>query len=162
MRRTILLALFALLFTADTLGIDLMLVRGLSAKNIILYLFLFGVMLNSILDTKPTTIELPDLHLPFIALIVYVLITWAFFTRANILELLYQTRSGDFSELKSLMQIKSLLIDRYAFLVAFFYGVVTIDDSRWVMKRIIWLIIAGNVLTLIDAFNIPDLGIIRQ
>jgi hypothetical protein len=96
MRRTILLALFALLFTADTLGIDLMLVRGLSAKNIILYLFLFGVMLNSILDTKPTKIELPDLHLPFIALIVYALITWAFFTRANILELAYQTRSGGF------------------------------------------------------------------
>ena len=71
MRRTILLALFALLFTADTLGIDRMLVRGLSAKNIVLYLFLFGVMLDWILDAKPTKIELPELHLPFIALIVY-------------------------------------------------------------------------------------------
>ena len=162
MRRTILLALFALLFTADTLGIDLMLVRGLSAKNIVLYLFLFGVMLDWILDAKPTKIELPELHLPFIALIVYSLITWVFFTRANILELSYQAIGGHFSELKSLMQIKTFLIDRYAFLVAFFYGVVTIDDSRWVMKRIIWLIIAGNVLTLIDAFNIPDLGIIHQ
>ncbi|MBA2592999.1 MAG: O-antigen ligase family protein [Gammaproteobacteria bacterium] len=162
MRRTILLALFAFLFTAETLGIDLVLVRGLSAKNIVLYLFLFGVMLDSILDTKPTKIELPDLHLPFIALIVYTLITWVFFTHANILELSYQPIGEDFSEIKSLMQIKSFLIDRYAFLVAFFYGVVTMDDSRWVMKRIIWLIIAGNLLTLIDAFNVPDLGIIHQ
>jgi O-antigen ligase len=162
MRRTILLALFALLFTAETLGIDLVLVRGLSAKNIVLYLFLFGLMLDSILDTKPTKIELPDLHLPFLALIVYTLITWVFFTRANILGLSYQAIGDGFSEIKSLMQIKSLLIDRYAFFLAFFYGVVKIDDSRWVMKRIIWLIIAGNVLTLIDAFNIPDLGIIHQ
>ncbi len=119
-------------------------------------------MLDSILDTKPTKIELPDLHLPFIALIVYTLITWVFFTHANILELSYQPIGEDFSEIKSLMQIKSFLIDRYAFLVAFFYGVVTMDDSRWVMKRIIWLIIAGNLLTLIDAFNVPDLGIIHQ
>jgi hypothetical protein len=107
MRRTILLALFALLFTADTLGIDLMLVRGLSAKNIILYLFLFGVMLNSILDTKTTKIELPDLHLPFIALIVYALITWAFFTRVNILELAYQTRSGDLNSRASCKSSRS-------------------------------------------------------
>ncbi len=162
MRRTILLALFALLFTADTLGISLMLVRGLSAKNIVLYLFLFVLVLEAILDTKPTKIDLLDLHLPFVAWIVYALLTWVFFTRANILELEYQTMGLEFSAINSLMQIKSLLIDRYAFLLAFLYGVVTIDDSRWVMKRIIWLIIAGNVLTLIDAFNVPDLGIIHQ
>ncbi len=162
MRRTILLTLFALLFTADVLGIDLMLVRGLSAKNIILYLFLLGILLDAILDTKPTKIELQDLHLPFVALIVYAVITWVFFTRANILELSYETQGSEFSDSRILMQIKSLIVDRYAFLLAFFYGVVTMDDSRWVMKRIIWLIIAGNVLTLIDAFNIPDLGIIHQ
>ncbi|MGQ0593730.1 MAG: O-antigen ligase family protein [Gammaproteobacteria bacterium] len=162
MRRALLLTLFGLLFVAETVGLDLMLVRGLSAKNIILYLFLVGILLDAIRDTKPTKIELQDLHLPFIALIVYALITWVFFTRANILEFSYRTQGGDFSELKSLMTIKTLLVDRYAFLLAFFYGVVTIGDSRWLMKRIIWIIIAGNVLTLIDAFNIPDLGIIHQ
>jgi O-antigen ligase len=162
MRRTILLALFALLFTAETLGIELMLVRGLSAKNIILYLFLFGIMLESILDTNPKKIELLEVHLPFVALIAYALIAWVFFTHANILELSYEAKSVEFSEFSSFTRIKSFLIDRYAFFLAFFYGVVTIDDSRWVMKRIIWLIIAGNVLTLIDAFNVPDLGIIHQ
>lgn len=162
MRRTILLTLFALLFIADTLGIDLVLVRGLSAKNIVLYLFLLGILLDSILDTNPKKIELLEVHLPFVALIAYSLIAWVFFTHANILELSYHTKGDQFTELKSFLHIKSLLIDRYAFLLAFFYGVVTIDDSRWVMKRIIWLIIAGNVVTLIDAFNIPDLGIIHQ
>jgi O-antigen ligase len=162
MRRTILLALFALLFIAETLGIELMLVRGLSAKNIVLYLFLFGVMLNAILDTNPKKIDLVEVHLPFVALIAYSLIAWVFFTYANILELSYEIKSPELNEFTSLIWIKSFLIDRYAFLLAFFYGVVTIDDSRWVMKRIIWLIIAGNVLTVIDAFNIPDLGIIHQ
>ncbi|MGH8588035.1 MAG: O-antigen ligase family protein [Gammaproteobacteria bacterium] len=162
MKRTILLTLFALLFIADTLGIDLMLVRGLSAKNVVLYLFLFGLMLESILDANPKKIDLLEVHLPFVALIAYSLIAWLFFTHANILELSYQTKSGDFNEFTSLTRIKSFLIDRYAFFLAFFYGVATIDDSRWVIKRIIWLIIAGNVLTLIDAFNIPDLGIIQQ
>ena len=162
MRRTILFALFALLFTADTLGIDLMLVRGLSAKNIVLYLFLFGIMLDSILDTKPTKIELPDLHLPFIALIVYSLITWVFFTRANILELSYQAKGGHFSEFKNLTQIKSLphrpvRVPRGLLL----WGR---HDRRFPLGHETYHLAhhRRNVLTLIDAFNVPDLGIIHQ
>ncbi len=162
MRRNLLFGLFALLFVADTLGIDLMLVRGLSAKNIILYLFLFGLVLESILQTRPVKIELLEVHVPFVAMIAYAVIAWVFFTRANILDLSYETRGGDFNELGNLLRIKAFLIDRYAFFLAFFYGIATLEDARWVMKRIVWLVIAGNVLTLIDAFNVPDLGIIHQ
>lgn len=161
-RRTLLLTLFGLLFAAETVGVDLVLVRGLSAKNIVLYLFLLGLTLETILDAKPKRIELLAVHLPFLGLIAYALITWIFFTIGNILELSYKPQGSDFGEFLTLARIKSFLIDRYAFFLAFFYGVTTIEDARWVMKRIIWIFIAGNVLTLIDAFNIPDLGIIHQ
>lgn len=111
MRRNLLFGLFALLFVADTLGIDLMLVRGLSAKNIILYLFLFGLVLESILQTRPVKIEVLEVHVPFVAMIVYATIAWVFFTRANILDLSYETRGGDFNELGNLLRIKAFLID---------------------------------------------------
>jgi hypothetical protein len=156
------LTLFALLFAAETVGVDLVLVRGLSVKNIVLYLFLFGIVLETILDNKPKKVELLAIHLSFLGLLAYALVTWVFFTHSNILELSYKTMGGEFSAFMPLARIKAFLIDRYAFFLAFFYGVATIDDSRWVLKRIIWIVIAGNVLTLIDAFNIPDLGIIQQ
>lgn len=162
MRRTLLVTLFGLLFAAETMGVDLMLVRGLSAKNIVLYLFLLSLVLETILDPKPTRVELLAVHLLFLGLIAYASISWFFFTYANILGLSVGSPGSDFSEMKSLAQIKTLLIDRYAFFLAFFYGVTAIENARWVMKRIIWIIVAGNVLTLIDVFNIPDLGIIHQ
>lgn len=160
MRRTLLLSLFAILYGEDMFGLDLVIVRGLSAKNMILYSFLGGLILESTIDENPKKVEFWVVHATFVGLIIYCGLTWFFLTNSNFFEL--EIKSRPFSALGSLGQLKTGFIDQYAFFLAFFLGLTKLEDATWVAKRLIWLIVVSNVVTIIDVFNIPDLAIIHQ
>jgi O-antigen ligase len=47
-------------------------------------------------------------------------------------------------------------------LLVFFYATNDSERATWLFHRMVWLVILGNVVTVVDALNIPDLGLIDQ
>jgi len=43
----------------------------------------------------------------------------------------------------------------------FFYGAMHLRNAYWLLRAIVWIAVLGNVVTLIDAFDIPNLGIVE-
>jgi hypothetical protein len=60
----------------------------------------------------------------------------------------------------TLIRLKVKLVDQFLMLLVFFYGVINWKDALWLLKALIWVMIIGCFITVIDTFNIPDLGII--
>jgi hypothetical protein len=56
--------------------------------------------------------------------------------------------------------LKTKLIDQFLMLLVFFYGVTTFKDALWLLKWLIWAVIFSCFITIIDTFDIPNLGII--
>jgi hypothetical protein len=52
------------------------------------------------------------------------------------------------------------LIDQLLMLLVFFYGITNLKDALWLLKGLIWAIIVSCFITIVDTFDIPDLGII--
>jgi O-antigen ligase len=44
----------------------------------------------------------------------------------------------------------------------FFYGLSSTQDVLSFLRIFLWILVIGNLITVIDGFNIPDLGIIQQ
>jgi O-antigen ligase len=47
-------------------------------------------------------------------------------------------------------------------LLVFFYGLSDAQRAVWLFQSMVWLVIIGNVVTVVDALNIPDLGLIHE
>lgn len=153
MMRYILLFLFIIMLASRTLGLDLSLAPGLSVKNAILYMTGVLLFIESAV-ARNRQIELLPILIPFGLLVLYATLTWL----AIILVLNYP----HYDPFEALIALKGKLVDHFLILLIFFYGVVTFKDAFWLLKALIWVIIAGNVLTVVDALNIPDLGIITH
>ncbi|MCH8188193.1 MAG: hypothetical protein IIB66_05735 [Proteobacteria bacterium] len=54
------------------------------------------------------------------------------------------------------------LFEHLLVLLIFFYGTDNTRDTVWLFRSIVWLVIVGNVITVVDVFNIPDLGLISE
>jgi O-antigen ligase len=64
--------------------------------------------------------------------------------------------------LKAIISIKSGVADNLLVFLVFFYGVLTAKDAESLIKVMIWTVVVANVITVIDGFNIPDLGIVSE
>ena len=52
--------------------------------------------------------------------------------------------------------------DNLVFFLVFFYGVLNSKDALWLLKMMIWIVIVGNIITVVDGLNLPDLGLINE
>ena len=154
MRRLVLLSLFLVLIVAEMLGLDLSLGPGLSVKNAYLYMFLLALVVEAAIRKQEGRLECLNIHVPFILLISYATLSW--------LTVSLIVAFPGYGMLESLITLKSQLVDRYLFFFVFFYWVGSQKDVLWMVKYIIWIIVLSNVITLIDVYNIPDLGIIHE
>ncbi len=159
MKRLILLSLFLILMGAQMFGKDLSLGAGLSVKNAYLYLILLVLAIEAAVNkykgkSHETWNELGGIHLPFILLISYALFSCLFVS--------FIGAYPDYVISENLIALKSKLVDHYLFFIAFFYGVRSSKDALWVAKYIVWIIVLSNIVTLVDVYDIPDLGIIHQ
>ena len=34
--------------------------------------------------------------------------------------------------------------------------------ASWLMKALVWVVLASSIITVVDTFNIPDLGIVKE
>lgn len=153
MMRYVLLLLIIILLGSHTLDLDLSLAPGLSVKNAFLYISGVLVIMESAI-ARNRQIELLSVLVPFSLLVLYAILTWL--TSSLVLDY------PSYKPLEALIALKGKLVDHLLILLIFFYGVVTLKDALWLLKALVWVVIAGNAVTVVDALNIPDLGIITQ
>ena len=154
MRRHLLVLLFAVLLLSEMFGWKLGLSQGFSVKNAFLYGFLLLTLVQSAVQGGPRDPLLIKVHLPFISLIIVAGISWVFTD--------LRTSMPHYSSEDRLITVKSMLADFYLFFLVYYFGVRSLQDAIALAKAILALILVSNIVTVIDVYNIPDLGIIKQ
>lgn len=143
---------FFLMYAGDELGMTVSLGTGLSLKNLLLYSIFTGIAISAAV-TRTRSLELLSVIVPFVLIIIYALVTWV--AAAFIFDVPhYEVRA-------SFIRLKSSLGDDFLTFLVFFYGVMRARDAHWLMRTILWIAIAGNIVTLIDAFDVPNLNIVE-
>ena len=153
MTRILLFLLFFVLLAGETLGLDMSLAPGLSVKNAFLYMLLLGIAIDTALN-RNRRIEAPSVIVPYLLCISYAIFTW-------LVVVLILDYSG-YSAMGSLIMLKGGLADHLIVFLVFFYGVLNVKDALWLIKAMLWLVIIGNLLTVVDALNMPDLGLLHE
>jgi hypothetical protein len=141
------------MFASITFGWDLSLAPGLSVKNAFLYTIIVVFMIETAVYHN-RRFELPSVLVPFGLFVGYSIVSW--FAVAFVFQL------TNYPLLKSTITLKSERIDHLLFFLLFFYGLTSTKDVAGLLRTFLWLLVIGNVVTVVDAFNIPDLGIIQQ
>lgn len=154
MRRHFLALLFAILLLSEMFGWKLGLSQGFSVKNAFLYGFFLLILIERLAPGAAKDPLLTKIHLPFISLILVGGLSWAF-TDLRIHVENYSTEDR-------LIALKSTLADFYLFFIVYYYGVRNLQDAIPLSKTLLILVFASNVITVMDVYNIPDLGIIKQ
>ena len=152
--RLTLLALFSVLIIADMFGVNLSFGAGLSLKNLVLYILLIVIITrNARLGIKQEA-EIRRILITFVILVGYAVASWAFASLGGSI--------ANYDKWVSGYLLKSQLLDHLIFFYVFYSMVTNTEDAMFVIKGVILLVIAGNIITIMDAFNMPDLGIIVQ
>ena len=151
MIRNLLLVLFIGMMGSRALGLDLGLAPGISIKNAMLYLTASVIVIDSAIAHN-RKVELLPVIIPFALLILYALMTW-------LVTVLFLDNPY-YAVLSTLIRLKTKLIDQFLMLLVFFYGVANWKDALWLLKALIWVVVIGCLITIVDTFNIPDLGIV--
>ena len=149
--RYLLAFFFFFMYMGDNLGVNISLGPGMSVKNLLLYLILMGIAINAAVE-RNREFDIPSVIVPFVLLLFYAVMTWI--TVAFILDY------PNYSIRASFVALKSSVVDQLLTFLIYFFGLLYLKDSLWLLRTIIWLVIIGNIITIIDTFNIPNLGIL--
>lgn len=154
MKSRLLMLLFVSLMADSMFGWGLGLGMGLSLKNLLLYLILmiFAIDLAKSPRVAHGTLPHGHVHLIFCALIAFALVSWA----ANSFFHLY----GPYNAQDGFVNWKGNLLDHYLFLLVFLVGLQSLDDTLWLQRWILLVIMVGNVLTVMDAYGMPNFDFI--
>ena len=153
MTRVLLSLLFFVMLGAILLSLDLSLAPGLSVKNAFLYLILLGIIVDTALRHN-RDIELLSVSVPLALCIIYAIFTWVM-----ILVLIDYPR---YDLVRSFVNLKSNLGDHLVVFLVFFYGVLHAQDARSLMKTMLWIVMLANLISVMDALNMPDLALISE
>lgn len=149
--RYLLAVFFFLMYAGDNLGLAVSLAPGVSLKNLLLYLVFTGIAINAAV-ARNRKVEMTGVLVMFALLIVYALVTWVMLT--------FVLKDPEYQAKAAFITLKSGFVDQFFTLLIFFYGVLAVKDAMWVLRSIIWIVMLGNLVTVIDTMNIPDLGIL--
>src|SRR6188768_846102 len=142
---------FAALFllATDALNMDLSLMPGVSAKNLIIYLIAVVLALRMVVSRSSITAA-GQMQGAFIVQIGYAIVTWL------IAALLIRYPYYDMAA--SGIKLKSGLIDHYIFFLVFLFGVHNTEDAMKVIKGLLIGALLANIITILDAAGIISLG----
>jgi len=152
MRNLLLVSLFAILLSDIMLGLGLTLAPGLSLKNAMLYVLFVALVLEFSVGRRNPLQETWALHIRWLLLISYATFTWL----AIVLLGIHRGYSG----LESFISLKGQLVDLFIFLLVYLYGPKDTSTTLSLIRWLITVLIIVNIITMIDVFNVPDLGII--
>jgi len=142
---------FAALFLlgTDALNIDLSLMPGVSAKNLLIYCLAVLLALRMVMS-RESIMAAGQMQGAFIVLIGYAAVTWL------LAALLIQYPHYDL--VASGIKLKTGLIDHFIFFLVFLFGVQTSEDSLKVVKGLLLGALLANIVTILDAAGIVSLG----
>lgn len=153
MKRLSLAALLLLLMLSLTLGWDLSLATGLSVKNAFLYMIMLALFVEAAAFHN-RSLDLPSVVLPFTMLVAYATASW--------LIMIFVVQWSAYDPFVSAIALKTELMDHYIAFMIFFFGLASARDSLALIRFIVWMTMIGNLIAVVDAFDVPDLGIIHQ
>lgn len=153
MTRFLLFLLFFVLLAADTLGWNLSLAPGLSVKNAMLYIILASIAFETALK-RNRDLELMSVTVPYAICLFYAFLTWL----CIVLLIQYPGYSAE----QGFIFLKSGLADNLVIFLVFFYGVLTTNDAKRLLKMMIWIVLAANVISVIDSLNMPNLDLVHE
>ena len=152
MRRYVLLSLFLVLLADQMFGWGLGLAPGLSIKNAYLYAIFSIILIEGVMNKQEIRFDALSIHGPFITLIVLAII--------SVLYVGIVVELPGYRFLRGLVTVKNNLVDHYLFFLVFCYGLKSTRDVLWLGKAMLAIIALANFITLIDLYNIPNLGLI--
>src|SRR5687767_3025710 len=137
------------LLATDALNLDLSLLPGLSAKNLLIYCIAVLLALRMVVGRQSVT-AMGQMQGAFIVTIAYAIVTW--FVAAMLIEYPHY----DF--IASGIKLKSALIDHYIFFLVFLFGARNAEDAMKVIKGLLLGSVLANVVTVLDATGVLSLG----
>lgn len=144
------LAIAALfLLATDAIDYELTLIPGLSVKNAVVYMLGTLIALRMVVTRQSIMVAGP-MQGAFIVLILYAMITWL--VAGLVIE--YPRYDMYFSAIR----LKNGLIDHLIFFLVFLFGVRDADEATKVVKGILLGVLLANVVTVLDAMGILNLG----
>jgi len=142
---------FAALFllATDALNIDLSLMPGVSAKNLMIYLIAVVLALRMVVG-RGSIMAAGQLQGAFIIQIGYAIVM--FLVAALLIQYPY------YDMVASGIKLKTGLIDHYIFFLVFLFGVQTSEEAMKVVKGLVVGAVLANVITILDAAGVISLG----
>ena len=142
---------FAALFllATDALNMELSLLPGMSAKNLIIYMIAVVLALRMVVSRTSVT-AVGQMQGAFIIQIGYAIVTW--------LIVALVIRYPYYDMVASGIKLKSGLIDHYIFFLVFLFGVHNTEDAMKVIKGLLIGALLANIITILDAAGIISLG----
>ena len=67
-----------------------------------------------------------------------------------------------YDPLATFITLKNQRIDNLLIFLLFFLGPKSSDETMSLLRAFVWMMVVGNLLTVVDGFNILDLGIIEE
>lgn len=149
--RYLLTTFFFLIYAGDNLGLAVSVAPGMSIKNLLLYLVFTGIAINAAV-TRNRKVEMLGLFVMFGSLILYAVLTWVTLT--------FVLHDPEYQAKQAFITLKSGFVDQLMTFLIFFYGLLHVKDAMWLMRSILWVVMLGNVITVVDTMNLPNLGIL--
>ncbi len=153
-RQTLLLLLFTVLLLSEMFGWRLGVGQGFSVKNAFLYALLLPVLFDFALARNKGSDAGIAIHAGFVVLALAAITSWALTD--------FDTRMPMYSREERLISIKSSLVDLYLFFLVFCHGPTNVKQAVTLAKALLILVMFANIVTVIDVYDIPDLGVIQQ
>lgn len=154
MRQILLVSLYGILMSDIMLNLGLTLAPGLSLKNAFLYILFIGLVAEFSIGGRDFLRETWALHSAWLMLIVYATFSWLVITLLGI--------HRGYDALGGFIALKGRLVDLFLFLLVYLYGPRDIKGTINLLRWLIVIFVFVNVITLVDVFNIPNLGIIED
>jgi O-antigen ligase len=154
MRQFLLVGLFAILLGDIMLGLGLTLGPGLSLKNAVLYVLFVALVFEFTTGRRDPLREVWTLNVAWFALVSFATFTWMTLVLLGI--------HRGYDSFGSFVALKSQLVDLFLFMLVYMYGPKDLESTARLLKWLISVLVIVNVVTMIDTFNVPDLGIVAE
>lgn len=148
----LLLLLFIILFIESFLGIKLGLGTGFSIKNLLLYISLLAIIFKYVI-AKPIIIKKTKFLLSiFLFLLLY-----------STINFLYVYISGVYTNYgNAFFSLKAWLGDQFIFFIIFLLAFNNKDDTIWLIKYLLFILMISNIVTFLDALNLINIPSLEQ
>lgn len=140
--------LFFVMFAGESLGLNISLAPGISTKNLLLYVLFTWIAIEAIVTHNRKIICLSVIA-PFSAFLAYAIFSW--------LVVVLIIDYANYDALKNAITLKSQMADPFFLLLVFIFGLTKMKDIDWLFRRMVWMVILGNIITLADAFELLEL-----